>query len=295
MAPARPVHLARIAGHEDFERPGRGKSASVGMDAPFAFTHELDLDLFALDRLEDLRRRAPQGKFGAQLGDEAFERPAGAGPVPTELEGAIADEAARRPLHLHFHDVGDWAPEYGPARDHVLDIVASRGGDGDEKRYAVSVVIRVFSGGVPVSLHADGETQIDCGVGGRSVWHVARPEVLSIQENENLLRGGQFLRWREVTPTASFDLGTRDGFAAPPRWPHWIEHPGDEPAVSFEVGYWTPLAIRERKVYDMNWLLRRARLTPKPPGVDPRRDRLKQRTFDLISMATGKGGEYRGI
>jgi hypothetical protein len=148
----------------------------------------------------------------------------------------------------------------------VLEIVSQR--NGDDRRYAVSVVIRVFSAGAPVSLHADGETQIDCGVGGRSVWYVARPDALTTEENENLLRGGQFLRWRELPPAFTFDLAPGDGFAAPPRWPHWLEHPGAEPAVSFEVGYWTPAAIRERKVYDMNWLLRRVRLSPKPPRVD---------------------------
>ena len=53
------------------------------------------------------------------------------------------------------------------------------------------------------------------------------------------------------------------GCFLPSRWPHWLSHPGDEPVVSFEIGFWTKESIRARKVYDVNWLLRRARLKPK--------------------------------
>ena len=90
----------------------------------------------------------------------------------------------------------------------------------------------------------------------------------------------------------TFDLAVGDACAAPPRWPHWLEHPGSEPAVSFELSYWTPETIRERKVYDVNWLLRRAKLAPKPPGGP--RDAVKVRLFDLIGTATGKGRAHRG-
>jgi hypothetical protein len=262
------------------------------MGAPRDFTHQLEPDLFALDRLEALCKRAPGGAFGAQLADEKLERPRGAKPVPTTLEATIAEEVARRPLHLHFHDVADWAPEYRAARDHVLELAAD---PPEEGRYFVTTVIRVFTAGVPVSLHADGETQIDCGVGGRNTWHFFPPDALSEEEHEWLLRGGQFLTWRTPSDVQTSDLKPGDGVVAPPRWLHWIEHPGDDPAVSFEVGYWTAAAVRERKVYEVNWLLRRARLHPKPPGASLRRDRVKRRTFDLISRLTRKGAEFRGV
>ena len=258
---------------------------------PWAFHHELDPELFTLDKLEALREAAPAGAFGAQLADTGFERPAGTGPTPVELEGTIAEEIGRRPLHLHFHDVAGWAPEYARARDQVFE---AAGLDADEPRYAIETVIRIFSPDVPVALHSDGEIQLDCGVGGRNVWHVGPLSALSTSEHESLLRGGQFLRWRELAPVETFDLRPGDGFGSPPRWPHWLEHPGPDPAVSFEVGYWTAAAIRERKIWDVNWMLRKARLNPRGPGANASRDAAKTKLFDLISQVTGKGKEFRG-
>ena len=64
-------------------------------------------------------------------------------------------------------------------------------------------------------------------------------------------------------------------------WPaHWLDHPCDEPVVSFEVGFWTYESIRNRKVYDVNWVLEAAWHRPaKPPGSVV--DRLKHRFFDM--------------
>jgi hypothetical protein len=262
------------------------------MDAPYSFTHQLDPDLFALDRIDALFRKAPEGKAVLQVADDGRERPRGTHPPRLELRGSIADDVASRKLHLHLHDLPDWAPEYTAARLQVLE---AAGIPESEPRYGETTVIRVFSPDVPVSLHADGETQLDCGVGGRNDWHVFPPSGLSQEENEGLMRGGQFVPWREMPLFATYALEVGDGFAAPPRWPHWIEHPGPDPAVSFEVGLWTAEDIRARKVWDVNWLVRKMRLAPRPPGESERIDRRKRQLFDAISIATRKGGEYRGI
>jgi hypothetical protein len=191
-----------------------------------------------------------------------------------------------------LNDVTDWASEYREARDQVLE---AAGISKDEPHYGEQTVIRVFSPDVPVALHADGETQIDCGLGGRNDWHVYPPSGLSQEENEALLRGGHFVPWREMPLFATYDLHPGDGFAAPPRWPHWIEHPGPEPAVSFELGYWTADDVRNRKVWDVNWLLRKGKLSPRPPGESESRDRRKRWVFDAMTVITRKGGEYRGV
>jgi hypothetical protein len=227
-----------------------------------------------------------------QFADAGREREPGAGPELTELEGTIGDDVLARPLHVHLSDVTDWAPEYREAREHVLD---AAGIPKDEPHYGEQTVIRVFSPDVPVALHGDGETQIDCGLGGRNVWHVYPPSGLSQEENEALLRGGHFVPWREMPLFETYDLHPGDGFAAPPRWPHWIEHPGPEPAVSFEVGYWTADDVRNRKVWDVNWLLRKGKLSPRPPGESESRDRRKRWVFDAMTVVTRKGGEYRGV
>lgn len=260
------------------------------MDAPYEFKHELDSDLFALDRLDALFRRAPAGKALVQLADNDRERHGD--PTMTELQGALADDVTDRKLHVHLSDLPDWAPEYAAAREHVLD---ASGIDRSIRRYAEATVIRVFSAGVPAALHGDGETQIDCAVGGRNVWHVYPPSSLSQQENEALLRGGHFVPWREMPLFATYDLHPGDAFAAPPRWPHWIEHPGPDPAVSFELGYWTADDIRTRKVWEVNWLLRKAHLNARPPGENAARDARKRRVFDAVSLVTRKGAEFRNL
>ncbi len=111
-------------------------------------------------------------------------------------------------------------------------------------------------------------------------------------EHENLLHGEFFLRRREGSDRP-LRIPPGHGCFVPCRCAHWLEHPGDEPIVSFEMGFWTQDAIRQRKVYDVNWALRKLGLSPKPPG-DPRRDRIKCELFDLGSRLTGRVPQYRG-
>jgi hypothetical protein len=260
-------------------------------DVPFGFRVELDPDLFSLDRLDALYRRGRDGGHaGAQPADPGFERSEDPPIVP--LEAPLGEEVARQPLHVWFKDVTEWAPEYAEARDRVLEAAEV---DRGQRLFHLVTNIRVFSPEGPVALHADPETQINVGVGGRNVWHFSWPSGLSQEEHENLLHGGHFLRWRELPVWQTYDLSPGDACAAPPRWPHWLEHPGPEPAVSFEVGFFTVADIQERKVWDVNWMMRKARLSPRAPLASPKIDARKRRAFDLISLATRRGAEFRGV
>lgn len=263
------------------------------MDTPFNLRADVDPELFTLDRLDALYRRGVAGgQAGAQAADEGFER-SGADPPLVALVQPLAEEVASKRLHVWFRDVVDWAPEYAAERAKVLD---AAGAPDASELFHLSTNIRVFSPDGPVALHADPETQINIGMGGRNVWHFSTPSGLSQIEHENLLHGGHFLPWRDLAIWKTFDLEPGDGCAAPPRWPHWLEHPGPDPAISFEVGYFTRDDVRERKVYDVNWMLRKTRLlNPHPPHAFPTRDRVKHRLFDVISMATRKGNEFRGV
>jgi hypothetical protein len=43
-------------------------------------------------------------------------------------------------------------------------------------------------------------------------------------------------------------------------------------------------------------MLRKSRLvSPRPPRESQRKDRLKHRAFDAISMVTRRGSEFRGV
>jgi hypothetical protein len=262
------------------------------MDTPIDFRVELEPDLFTLDRLDDLYRRGVgAGNAGAQDADPGFERKHD--PPVIALQRPLAEEVADRKLHVWFRDVASWAPEYAAERDKVLD---AAGVDRSQRMFELTTNIRIFSPEGPVALHADPETQINVGAGGRNVWHFSWPSGLSQEEHENLLHGGHFLPWRDLEVWRTFDLAPGDGMAAPPRWPHWLEHPGPDPAVSFEVGLFTVDDIRDRKVWDVNWLLRKTRVVkPRPPRESAAKDRMKHRVFDAISVATRRGGEFRGV
>jgi hypothetical protein len=261
------------------------------MDTPFGFDVELDRELFTLDRLDDLYRKGvASGNAGAQEADPGFERTQD--PTIVTLRRPIVEEVAERKLHIWIKDVTSWAPEYAESRDRLLD---AAGVDRSQRLFHVVATIRVFSPEAPVSLHADPETQITAGVSGRHVWHFSWPSGLSQQEHENLLHGGQFLSRRELPIFETFDLHPGQCFGAPPRWPHWIEHPGPDPAVSFDVGFFTVDDIRDRKVWDVNWMLRKTRVVkPRPPRESAAKDRVKQRVFDAISVATRRGTEFLG-
>lgn len=260
------------------------------MDAPYSFHVDLDPDLFALDRLDALFKRAPEDRRNVWMGgtsrDAVPERGA------TLKHATLAEDVAEQRLHLRVKDLHNWAPEYRAAREQVLE---AAGIDPSAPRYAETTAIRIFSPEAIVAMHADGETQINVGVGGRNVWHVFTPSSLSTAEAEGILRGHRFIAWKDTEPFATYDLGIGDGFAAPQAWPHWIEHPGTEPAISFEVGLWTPDDLRVRKVWDVNWMLRKVGRNPLPPGENERLDARKRAVFDLISLATRRGAEYRGV
>jgi hypothetical protein len=263
------------------------------MDAPQGFkVAGLDLDLFALDRLDTLYHRAPAGSATAFRGDEGRERPPG-GPIRTQLtRPSILEDLAEARLHLRISNLLDWAPEYRVARDQVLE---AAGVDPEVPRYVESDVIRIFSPDVPIALNGDGETQYNVGVGGRNIWHFFPPSVLTEADNDALHRDGRYMAWREMELFKTFDLGLGEAFGSPPRWPHWIEHPGPDPAVSFEIGYWTLADIQAKKVRDVNWVLRKAKLTPRPPGENETLDMTKRKLFDVVSLVTRKGGRYRGL
>ena len=95
-----------------------------------------------------------------------------------------------------------------------------------------------------------------------------------------------------MAPTAlrPLHLCTRATARRSPRWP-WIEHPGPEPAVSFEVGYWTVEDIRVRKVRDVNLEAAQGEARTAPAGRERSGRQQKARPFDLISLVTRKGGD----
>ena len=115
---------------------------------------------------------------------------------------------------------------------------------------------------------------------------------MSEDEHERLLRGQFFLQWSDwddqelrIPPGSRlFSSVPVAALAQPPE-----RRPRDE----FEVGFWTFDSLNARKVYDVNWLLRRR--GPRPGGARRRARPAKRRVFDAFSTITRKGTKYRGL
>jgi hypothetical protein len=257
---------------------------------PRLFRHPLPTDLLPPDRLDTIVRTAPSGKVVVQLADEGRER-LGQRPVYTTARFPVAEDVLERAVMYRIFDPHEWAgADLADARDALL---AQQGPDPALGRHGVWPLIRIFSPGAVVALHGDPDMKLVAAFSGRTVWHVRPAGTMTAREHEDLLHGGFFLPFRPSDAERSLDIGTGDGAYVPSRWPHWLEHPCDEPVVSYEIGFWTTEALRYRKVYDMNYLLRRLHLPRRAPGGP--RDGLKAVGFDLATMALRKPQKYRGI
>jgi hypothetical protein len=266
--------------------------AALPAETPRLFDHRLDPSLFAGDRLDWLCREAERrGLLKVQFADPGKQRH-GLDPVYTRPRYPLLQDVLERPIQYRINGVASWGgPEYAAAFDHVMDVAAS---DPAYGRVDATSVVRVFSPHAVVALHGDPDLKLVCDVSGETIWYCRAPGHMTPAEHENLLRGGFFLAWRDA-PEEALHIPPGHGCFVPSRWAHWLDHPCDEPIVSFELGFWSRDAVRARKVYDVNWLLRRLKLPVDPAGPGGPNDRLKHAMFDGLSFVTGKGARYRGI
>lgn len=260
------------------------------VDIPSLFEHNLDPALFTSDRLDELCKEADRrGSLKVQFADPGRQR-YGNEPIYTRPSYPILEDAKRRPIQYRITGVDHFGgPEYRACLAHVFEVA---GRDPALGRLFPETVVRVFTPGVLVALHGDPDLKLVSTLAGSTSWWVRPPEAMSREEHENLLRGNFFLDWRDW-PDRELSIPAGRGCFVPSRWAHWLSHPSTEPVVSFEIGFWTIESIQARKVYDVNWLLRRAGFRPRPLGEG--RDAVKRRVFDGISTMTRKGTEYRGI
>ncbi len=266
--------------------------AELSVSTPRSFTHDLDPELFTPDRLDFLTREAEKrGRLKVQLADPGRERP-GNEPIYTEPRYPTVEDARQRAIQYRIMGVAEWGgPEYRACRERIFELAGPPARYG---RIATESVVRIFSPGAVVALHGDPDLKLVCGISGHTVWHVREPAEMNTYQHENLLRGEFFLRWWE-TPEQQLPIPPGAGAFVPSRWAHWLSHPCNEPIISFEMGFWTVDSVRERKVYDVNWGLRKLGLDPTGPGIDARSDHLKCQLFDLVCLARRRGLQYRGI
>jgi hypothetical protein len=257
---------------------------------PALFEHQLPAELFTSERLDEMCKQADKrGTLKVQFADPGRQR-FGNDPVYTRPSYPIIEDVMQRPLQYRLTGVDEFAGDgYRECLEHVFEIA---GPDPKLGRIYPETVVRVFTPGVHVAIHGDPDLKLVSTISGETVWWARPPETMSQDEHEKLLRGQFFLQWSDY-PDTELRIPPGWGCFLPSRWPHWLTHPGEVPVVSFEVGFWTYESLNARKVYDVNWLLRRVGVDAKAPGG--RRDATKRRAFDAISTVTRKGTKYRGM
>lgn len=268
------------------------EATGVARDAvlPRCFAHDLPAELFSSDALDEIcRAAAARGELTVQLPDRSRER-LGQRPELTQPRYPILQDALERPVHYRIFNTASWGPRaHAECRARLFDLAGPHARLGDIPR---ETVVRVFSPGALVALHGDPDAKLVAGIAGTTVWWVRPVHAMTQLQHENLLRGEFFLPFTEHPQELDLQLDPGAACFVPARWAHWLDHPCDAASVTFDVGFYTRDDLRNRKVYDVNWLMRRAHLSPGGPGG--RLDRLKCLTFDGISTVTRRGLQYRG-
>ena len=267
-------------------------AAPVARDAttPRCFDHDLPAEPFSSDALDELcREAAGRGQLAVQVPDPSRER-LGQRPEFTKPRYPILQDALERPVHYRIFNSATWGPPvHAECRARLQELAGPHARLGDIPR---ETVVRVFSPRALVALHGDPDAKLVAGIAGTTVWHVRPVHAMSQGQHENLLRGEFFLPFGDHPEERALVLEPGVACFLPARWAHWLDHPCDVASVTFDVGFYTRNDLRDRKVYDVNWLLRKARLAPGPPGG--RSDRAKCLAFDAISTVTRRGLQYRG-
>ena len=83
-----------------------------------------------------------------------------------------------------------------------------------------------------------------------------------------------------------FELGPGDGVYVPPTAPHWVET-GDDVSVSLSITFRTPATENASYVHAVNRHLRRAHLSPRPPGRSRVSDQAKAGVFRTLQRVRG--------
>ncbi len=255
------------------------------LPGPLLFRHAVPPGLLAWGRLEQLLSEAPADAIEVVEADRSTRR---AGPARSRaITGDLRTFVRQAGVQVQIGRLERFTTAFDGVRDAALSAAGVAG-----RLLDVRLAVRLFSPGGLLAFHAHGEAPVDLVLAGRCTWHVWPRATLTQAEHESLHRGGQFALAPRPDPPRSITVEAGQGLALPGRWPHWVEHHGPDPTVTFEVEYWTPASARERKLHDVNWALRRLGRDPSPPEQGARSDGAKRLAFDVAARLTGRGTAF---
>ncbi|MBL8344480.1 MAG: cupin-like domain-containing protein [Rubrivivax sp.] len=173
---------------------------------------------------------------------------------------------------VKLNNVADLDADYAALLDECVDEISNLSGR-DLRRHLTLAQFTVFcsSPGSVTPYHIDHETNFLCQIAGEKevcLWDPRDRGILSEREIERFYTGEiNAARYREdLEPKARrFDLRPGLGVHQPPNAPHWVRT-GASASITVSVNLSHKDIDRRAHVYQVNHLLRKAGLSPRPPG-----------------------------
>ncbi|MGH6811135.1 MAG: hypothetical protein ACREDM_01925 [Methylocella sp.] len=253
----------------------------------FQFRHGLkDHPLFELPSLVELARRPFHHEAYWSNGKvDANDRWEINRDARLSLVDTIANIGDDNSLVILKHVEQD--PVHGPAlQEFLARVVAISGEQMRQEAMVGEVLILIASPNRLTSYHMDAECNFLVQVAGsKTLWVYDRtdPTLVSHEEREQYHMGNQnsivYQESRQCDATA-YELHAGYGVHIPVFAPHWARN-HDNISIALSVNYELRPILADKRIYQVNSLLRKLGATPTAPGISPWRDRLK--------LGAGKG------
>ena len=260
--------------HLTFDR--EAFSEAFGRDS-IAVRHDLvGHQLFSQDGLAGLADRLPSASIEHNLGT----LPTVVGPdnegvksldlTPGEIVRTIEENKSWMVLKNVEQD-----PAYGAllrdCLDEVRELSEPEGGMTLQEAF-----IFISAPNSMTPSHVDPEHNFLLQIKGTKEMHVGRFDdpVDEQLQLERVYLGGHRNLTHEPDSARCFALSPGDGVYVRPDAPHFVRN-GPEPSISFSITWRTPATARASRVHRTNGRLRKARISPAPPGRSVARDRVK--------------------
>ena len=248
----------------------------------FAFQHGLkDHPLFELSSLAALARRMPDHRdlYWSNGRVDVTDRWDVSRDGRLSLEDTITNIADNNSLVLLKHTEQD--PIYGPVFKEFLAKVVEFSGEQMRRDVAVGEILILISSPNRITpYHMDGECNFVVQVVGNktlSVFDQTDKTLVSDEVIEQFHTGDiNSAKYHEdyQSKATVYDFKAGTGVHIPLYAPHWVRN-HDNVSVALSVTYELFSVHRETRICRLNSQLRKAGLSPTPPGISPWRDHLK--------------------
>lgn len=258
---------------------------------PIGFTHDLHLlPHFRRDGLERLAAAYDGHRADYFVAGSAATPGTAFYAVPT-IETTPADALARldsAPTRLLLKRPERYDPRFRLLLDALFDQVSRLQGLDRADIVRLESAILVTSAASTTPFHFDPEIGFFSQVEGEKTYHVYAPDSLAEPELEQFYQSGKIdigqvdMAARSGAEDYVFDLVPGRGLHQPQNAPHWVQTKGTR-SVSYTFVFETRAARMRGRARGFNHYIRRAGLTPTPPGLSPGRDLVKGRAMQAMA------------